>query len=354
MRLTQLTKLVLNLAVGFGMSWMSPCAAYSQAVKIGRNLAEITKLANQEGRVRMASGLEPDVEPLVLQGFRQKFPQIKVEHAELTPPDRERILNEALAGMVESDVVDVSTNLHSNYIKANILAGPFEFKKLFPDVPENHLSPNGYFVGVGFTANVLAYNTTLVAPRRIPKDWQDCLDPQWRGKLIVPARPKPFVGLSFGWGEARVLEYVSQLKQNQPAWKTSQAESFTQLAAGEYQMICGAYYFTYNALLRKDPGVKIAVSFPSEVPVLLSETLAIMKGTKNPNASLLLASWLASAEGQKGYDHIGRGSPFVKGGDMAKILQKNGSKVIYGGWDLPDYEPVITAKIISAWGFRNK
>ena len=132
MRLTQLTKLVLNLAVGFGMSWMSPCAAYSQAVKIGRNLAEITKLANQEGRVRMASGLEPDVEPLVLQGFRQKFPQIKVEHAELTPPDRERILNEALAGMVESDVVDVSTNLHSNYIKANILAGPFEFKKLFP------------------------------------------------------------------------------------------------------------------------------------------------------------------------------------------------------------------------------
>jgi hypothetical protein len=86
MRLTQLRKLVLNLAVGFGMSWMIPCAAYSQAVKIGRNLAEITKLANQEGRVRMASGLEPDVEPLVLQGFRQKFPQIKVEHAELTPP----------------------------------------------------------------------------------------------------------------------------------------------------------------------------------------------------------------------------------------------------------------------------
>jgi ABC-type Fe3+ transport system substrate-binding protein len=344
---TTTRNLVLRAAICFGIVSFIPCAAHAQAVKIGRNLPEIIKLANQEGRVRMASGLEPDVEPLVLQGFRQKFSQIKVEHAELNPPDRERIL-------IEADVVDVSTNLHSNYMKANILAGPFEFKKLFPDVPENHFSPNGYFVGVGFTANVLAYNTTLIAPKRMPKDWQDCLDPQWRGKLVVPARPKPFVGLSFGWGEARVLEYVSQLKQNQPAFKTSQAESFTQLAAGEYQLICGAYYFTYNALLRKDPGVKIAVSFPSEVPVLLSETLAIMKGTKNLNASLLLTSWLASAEGQKGYDKIGRGSPFVKGGEMSKILQKSNSKVIYGGWDLPDYEPVITAKIISAWGFRNK
>jgi hypothetical protein len=58
MRLTKLRKLVLNLTVGFGLSWMVPCPGYSQAVKIGRNLAEITKLANQEGRVRMASGLE--------------------------------------------------------------------------------------------------------------------------------------------------------------------------------------------------------------------------------------------------------------------------------------------------------
>jgi len=354
MRRTRLMKAVFSLALCFGILLMVPHPGYSQAVKIGRSLAEITKLANQEGRVRMASGLEPEVEPLVLQGFRQKFPQIKVEHAELTPPDRERILNEALSGIVEFDVVDVSTNLHSQYIKANILAGPFEFKKLFPEVHENHFSPNGYFVGVGFSANVLAYNTALVTAQRIPKDWHDCLDPQWRGKFVVPARPKPFVGLSFGWGEARVLEYVSRLKENQPSFKTSQAESFTQLAAGEYQMICGAYYFSYKGLLRKDPNVKIAVSFPAEVPVLLSETLATMKGAKNPNASLLLTSWLASDEGQKGYEKIGRGSPFVKGGEMSKILQKNGSKVIYGGWDLPDYEPVITAKIISAWGFRNK
>jgi ABC-type Fe3+ transport system substrate-binding protein len=331
-----------------------PDRGTSQTAKIGKNLTEITSLAIQEGRVRMASGLEPSVEPLILQNFRQKFPQIKVEHTELNPAGRERILNEALSDLVEFDLVDISTQLHGNFIKAKVLAGPFEFNKLFPDVPENHLSPNGYFVGVGFSANVLAYNSAAVPRQHIPKEWQHCLDPYWKGRFVVVTRPKAFVGLSFGWSEAKLLEYVAQLKNNQPAWKNSQAESYTQLAAGEYQMICGAYYFTYNSLLRQDPHVKVAVSFPSEVPVLLSETLAIMKGAKSPNAALLLASWLASAEGQKGYEKIGRGSPFVKGGEISKLLQKSGSKIIYGGWNLPDQEPIITTKIISAWGFRNK
>jgi iron(III) transport system substrate-binding protein len=331
-----------------------PHPGKSQAVKIGGTSEEITNLAVQEGQVRMASGLEPAAETLVLQGFRQKFPRIKVEHTELNPAGRERILNEALSGMVDFDVVDVSTQLHLNYLKAKVLAGPFEFRKLFPNVPENHVSPNGYFFGVGFSANVLAYNTAVVPPGRIPKDWQDCLDPYWKGRLMVVTRPKAFVGLSFGWGEAKLLEYVAKLKNNQPAWKTSQAESFTQLAAGEYQLICGAYYFTYTSLLSQDPKTKVAVSFPHEVPVLLSETLAIMKGAKNPNAALLLASWLASPEGQKGYEKIGRGSPFVKGSEISRLSQKSGSKIIYGGWDLPEREPKITTEIISAWGFRNK
>ncbi len=354
MRHARARKTILMLVMCFGVFLALSSNAISQGVKIGKSLEEITSMAIQEGRVRMASGLEPTVEPLVLQSFRQKFPQIKVEHTELNPDGRERILNEALTGVVEFDVVDVSTQLHLNFIKAKILAGPFEFKKLFRDVPENHFSPNGYFVGVGFSANVLAYNPSVVAPNRVPKDWQHCLDPYWKGQFVVVTRPKAFVGLSFGWGEARVLEYVTQLKNNQPVWKNSQAESFTQMAAGEYQMICGAYYFSYHNLVRQDPKVKIAVSFPSEVPVLLSETLAIMKGAKHPNAALLLASWLASPEGQKGYEKIGRGSPFVKGGEMSKILQKSSSKVIYGGWDLPEYEPVMTTKIITAWGFRSK
>jgi ABC-type Fe3+ transport system substrate-binding protein len=331
-----------------------PVNGRAQTTKIGTSVEEITKLAIQEGRVRMASGLEPAVEPLILQTFREKYPQIKVEHSELTPPDRERILNEALSGVVDFDVVDVSTNLHENYLKAKVLAGPFDFKKLFVNVPENHFSPNGHFVGVGFSANVIAYNSALVPANRVPKDWQNCLDSYWRGKFVVVSRPKSFVGLSFGWGENKVLEYAAQLKNNQPVWKNSQAESFAQMGAGEYQMICGAYYFTYHSLIRNDPKAKIAVTFPSEVPVILSETLAIMKGARNPNAGLLLAAWLASPEGQKGYDKIGRGSPFIKGGEATKLLEKSGSKIIYAGWELPEREPEITKRIIAAWGFRNK
>jgi hypothetical protein len=78
-------------------------------------------------------------------------------------------------------------------------------------------------------------------------------------------------------------------------------------------MLCGAYYQSTHRILKQEPKARLAMSLPAELPVGIGEAPAVMKAAQNPNAAVLLAGWLASSEGQKGYDQIGRGSPFVEG-----------------------------------------
>jgi ABC-type Fe3+ transport system substrate-binding protein len=112
-----------------------------------------------------------------------------------------------------------------------------------------------------------------------------------------------------------------------------------------------AHYATIFSVLRSDPTAKLAMALPKEVPVSLGEIMAIFKGAANPNAALLLAGWLAGPDGQKAYDRLGRGSPFIKESVTWKLIQKWGSKTVFEGWDRPDYEPGMIKKIVATWGF---
>jgi ABC-type Fe3+ transport system substrate-binding protein len=331
----------------------SAAPARAQAV-IGKNIDEITKLAIKEGKVRMDSSLHPEDERIVFKGFYEKYPMIKIEHTQQLggSSTRERILTEAIGGVVGYDLVDVVSELRTMYLKAGVLAGPFDWRKLFPGVAETHFSPDGYFAGVAFGFHVLAYNPTQVPPERVPKTWDDCLDPYWKGKFVVDTRARIFANLSRAWGEAKTIEYVTKLKNNQPIWKRSPAETLPLLAIGEFPMVCGTFYQSAKLVLRRDPAAKIAISVPSEVSAGIIETLGIMKGGKSPNAALLLAGYLASPEGQKGYDAIGKGSPFAEGTEKWELVKKAGAKVVFGGWDETQYIPPITKKIHAAWGLK--
>jgi ABC-type Fe3+ transport system substrate-binding protein len=326
-------------------------AAWAQT-RIGKNLEEISRLAVQEGQVRLASALREDEADLVLKSFRDKYPMINVETDRIRGSNsREKLLGEALAGAVEYDVADISSELQDNFVRARVLAGPVQWRNIFPRIEEIQVSPDGYFVGVGFSAHVIAYNPSLVPENRIPKKWEDCLDPYWKGKFAVDTRPKTFAGLSLEWGEEKTLQYVRRLKENQPIWKRGQTEALTQLAAGEFPMICGSYYQSLHRIVKRDPKAKVAASFASPVSVGIGEALAVFKGAKSPNAAALLTGWLASPEGQSGYDKIGRGSPFTEGGEKRKLIEAAGAKIAFRGFEDNAAEEAIIKKIIAAWGF---
>jgi hypothetical protein len=69
---------------------------------------------------------------------------------------------------------------------------------------------------------------------------------------------------------------------------------------------------------------------------------------------LLLAGWLASPAGQKGYEQIGRASPFAVGNELWKQLQKIGAKTVLRGLGESDPEQAITKRFFRCGDLPNK
>ena len=318
--------------------------------RVGKTLEQVEKLAAKEGKTRMANSFSAEDSKQVLKSFNQKYPMIKVEHTQASGTRRaERVLNEALAGLVEFDIYDVPGGMVKTFVGKGVLER-VEWQKLFPNISKIHISPDGLFNALGFNLRVIGYNPALVPKERIPKDWSDCLDPYWKGKMAVDTTPRSLVGLYSAWGESKILEYAARLKNNQPIWVSNQTQATTQLATGEFSMLCGAHSNTMLRVLRRDPKANVALAIPRDVPVAMTENMALMKGAQNPNAAVLLVGWLTSSkEGQEAMERLGRGSPYIDGTTTSKLVKGAGAKPVFQAWDRAELEPILTSKILAAW-----
>ena len=64
------------------------------------------------------------------------------------------------------------------------LLAPFE-PSWFEAVPARQRDPEGRWVGTYLTPEVIAYNSAVVSREEAPKEWDDVLDPRWRGQVLI-------------------------------------------------------------------------------------------------------------------------------------------------------------------------
>jgi ABC-type Fe3+ transport system substrate-binding protein len=329
-------------------------SANSAPPGFGNSFQEVVSLAKKEGKVRLGFTLDDANFKVVSEGFRKKYPTIRLEYTpNVTSNTSERISLEALAGRVEYDLINVDDDKFAHFSKMGVIVGPLDWHKIFRgEIPQEHVSPNGHYVVVSFNLRTIAYNQSLVPRERVPQRWEDCLDPYWKGNFAVHIRAHPFVNIWRFWGETKTIDYVTRLKNNHPLWSRGMEDALIQLASGEVRMVCGINYHFVHALRKQDPRAAVAAAFPDAVPVALGDTIGILKGAENPNAAFLLAGWLASLEGQAGFDDTGKASPFLEGSEIGKALKKAGAKPVFGGWDESKYTAERRNKILNVLGFR--
>ncbi|MPY68550.1 MAG: extracellular solute-binding protein [Alphaproteobacteria bacterium] len=321
------------------------------AAEIGKTLEEVIALASKEGTVHVANTWRGEVLKEVAKGVKKKYGIAFKQTRASGIASRERILNEAMAGLNEYDVVNVSGELRPQYIRAGIIV-KVAWGKLFPKVRPMLIDPQGYFLAAGISRYGFIYNHNMVSAAEAPKTWEDCLDPKWKGRMAVYTRPRTFTGLWPGWGEAKSLAFHRKLKDNGPIWTTDQTSTGAKIAAGEYPFSCGLPYHTFLNVKRRDKAAPITFVIPPELPVQIGEAFAIMKGARNPNAAILFAGYLASSEGQKAYTIYGRSNPFVDGSFASQEVEKAKAKIVFGGWDFAGAkEGAAAKKIVEAWGF---
>lgn len=121
--------------------------------------------------------------------------------------------------------------------------------------------PKGYWTGVFVNNLVLGYNTKLLAAKDAPKNYDDLLQPKWKGQMLMDATDYDWFGtLIAAWGREKTLKYMQQLAKREPLWRRGHGLIAQLLDAGEVPL-AWAYNFRIERMKREGAPVDRIESF---------------------------------------------------------------------------------------------
>jgi iron(III) transport system substrate-binding protein len=170
---------------------------------------------------------------------------------------------------------------------------PIDWAKTFGVDPALQLGPFG--IRSHDTAlSVVIYNTNLVRPGDVPKSYDDLLDPKWKGRIVAPRSPNPWVNLAFAMGDKEVTRLLTKLVHDQELkLLPTYPDTRIRVATGEFALGVGADVFTLE-----DQGAPVKIA-PVPPLVLAPAAYNVMKDAKSPNLAKLWGYWGSSPAGQR-------------------------------------------------------
>lgn len=257
--------------------------------------------ARKEGQVVLYSALIVNqmLRPLSA-GFMKKYPFIKMTYYRA---DSEELLAklsaETRANNVVADVFEGSGGgeiaVEAGFTQAFYSPALSDYPKMYLD-PKSHLAPTrlSYFS--------IAYNTKQVAPDKVPKTYEDLLDPQWKGRMAWPyantGRYLFMINLRLAWGEEKAMAYFHKLAEQKIInFASGSARTLVdRVIAGEYPIAINIY--AHHPLISAGKGAPVNSQLMDPVPSA-SGSLTVLKGAKHPHAAMLLTDFILSREGQE-------------------------------------------------------
>ena len=243
-----------------------------------------------------------------LKGFKKRFPFITIKGIEAsTTKTIDRVVAETKSGNLTIDAVHVSEEGAVFLANHGILA-----KNEFPNLKDFH--PNtqpkgGLYVVVFLTPRIQAiYNTTLVRPADVPKNWDQLVDKKFAGQVLI-ANNIEDVPLRLAWlwrkdsepDWNRAFDYFGKVSALKPLLATSFTDAAQRMAAGEGMLNLFPSLGTTTDLYLKGAPVR-ALAFPKYFHNY--RTWMIPKAAKHPASAWLLIDYMTSPEGQFEYTDV--------------------------------------------------
>lgn len=279
------------------------------------SLAKVIAGAKEEGRVSLYEGQQPQAWAKIMAAFQKRYPFVTSYNQErlVAGATVTRVITEARAGISTADIVASGTVQMDDFAARGLLQ-PVDWKAL--GIPEKSVFDRYTAVGSMF-AYVIGYNTNLVKGADIPREWDDVMDPKWKGQGSWWFNSQPWATLAAVWGEHKAVSFLDKLIVQDWRLSRSAATVSAWLSSGESPIGIAVLHRMQAA---QSKGAPVAWTFADPVPVQLI-TYGILKQAKNPNAAKLLIYWLTTPEGAKAYeDAVYRGNPYVKGTEMERLI----------------------------------
>jgi iron(III) transport system substrate-binding protein len=254
--------------------------------------------AKAEGKVVWYTSLSGVYRELV-DAFKRRYPDVAVEvyrggSTDLGP----RLLNEAQAGRHVADALESTAGLLMLLRERNLLKA-YSSPELarYPDEAKTKADGGRIYWVTDREAYLgFGYNTREVAPAEVPRNFQDLLRPELKGKLAVTTESSTsrVVGTLIKYkGE----EFVKRLRaQEIRLFKASSAGFLDLIAAGE---VAGSFVVFQNQVAVKKEKRAPVDWVPLDVVPTNAGGSAIIANAPHPHAALLFTDFVIGAEGQK-------------------------------------------------------
>jgi iron(III) transport system substrate-binding protein len=279
-----------------------PAAGDSEAL-----LNELNRLSPAEREKRLVEGAKKEGRVLVYSSenitllsayeaaFTKRYPFLKVEYWR-AGGDRvgARVMTESRAGQLQGDLIGLAFDVAYEIKGTGILARyNSPERKFYADVFKD---AEGYFTPTNLIHAIIAYNTNLVSPREVPKDYPDLLNPAWKGKLSIDTEPsRAVMGWLKAWGEEKTRNYLQGLARNDVAVTRGHSLQTQFVCAGQYAAAVELYLYTVAGMQRT--GCPIGIVYPNPTTVASAQSWAVPKAAPRPHAAALFLDFILGADG---------------------------------------------------------
>jgi iron(III) transport system substrate-binding protein len=302
---------VLVVAVG--------CARFARAGAID----ELITGAKKEGVIEFyaPSSITPQGAEALGEAFDKKYGLNTTLHFHPSgnmTRDVGKLVGMAATGVPPEWDLMVVTDAHHATLWLRKLLNPYEYKKAGIDPKLIH-----YDSGTISFANQIvlpAYNKKTVAAEDVPKNWEDLLDPKWKGdKLGVSTATHHFARLAVGaWGEEKATKFVKRIAAQKPVLGRL-SELYNRLLLGEISI--AATLTDSNINQAKKTGAPVVFAEGIQPVISPAYHAGVIKGAPHPNIGHLFAIFLTTDEAQDIWEkYNGQTSAFIPGTKTYKFL----------------------------------
>jgi iron(III) transport system substrate-binding protein len=255
---------------------------------------ELIRGAKKEGQVVFWSSMRIDDSKALATGFEGKYPFVKVD---IFRAGGEQIVNRAIAEhMAGKTTYDVLNAFALKVLQNRGLLQPYAAPEA-AHYPNGFKDPQNFWVSLYSGYNVIGYNTKLVPRAEAPKNWEDLLNPRWKGKLGMDDEEYFwYAGMLKYWGQERGKKYMESLAKQELQFRNGHALLADLVSAGEIPVAVVVYPDQIEQMKAKGQQVEWV---KTSDPVLVNlAPVGVAAKAPHASAAKLFMNYSISKEGQ--------------------------------------------------------
>ena len=245
-----------------------------------------------------------DLLALMEKAFEAKNPKVDVRWLDMGSQDvYDRVKSEA--ANPQADIWYGGPQTILGRAASEGLLAPFRPKWADAIPPESRGAGDLYFASYR-TAPVLVYNSKAVTAQDAPRDWDDLLDPKWKGKILMrDPLASGTLRTMFGMILSRSVEETGSPDQGFDWLRRldAQTKEYLQQPAlmieklNRQEGLVTIWELT-DLLWQRKRGSPLAFHFPASGTPVIDDSLGLVKGARHPEEAKAFIEFVGSTEGQ--------------------------------------------------------